>query len=71
MNAPLAAVFCSTIPAFGYGPLSDKKFVIEIQEKLYCRPCGLHGYTACPEKHFRCAKEIVDEQLLSVLNYTN
>jgi ADP-heptose:LPS heptosyltransferase len=71
MNAPVSAIFCSTIPAFGYGPLSDKKFIIEIQEKLYCRPCGLHGYKACPEKHFRCAKEIKDEQLLATLIFTN
>jgi heptosyltransferase-2 len=67
MNAPVSAIFCSTVPAFGYEPLSDKKFIIEIQEKLYCRPCGLHGYKACPEKHFRCAKEIADEQLLQTL----
>ena len=67
MNAPVAAVYCSTVPEFGFGPLSDKKFIIEIQEPLYCRPCGLHGYKACPEGHFRCAKEIKDEQLLSCL----
>ncbi|HSZ84926.1 MAG TPA: glycosyltransferase family 9 protein [Puia sp.] len=71
VNAPVSSIFCSTIPAFGYGPLSDKKFIIEIQEQLYCRPCGLHGYKACPEKHFRCAKEITDEQLLSTLTSTN
>ncbi len=67
MNAPVSAIFCSTVPAFGYGPLSDKKFIIEIQEELYCRPCGLHGYNACPEKHFNCAKKIQDEQLLQTL----
>jgi heptosyltransferase-2 len=68
MNAPAAAVFCSTIPAFGYGPLSDRRFIIEIQENLYCRPCGLHGYHSCPEKHFRCALEISDDQLIAPLN---
>jgi heptosyltransferase-2 len=67
MNAPVSAIFCSTIPAFGYGPLSDKKFIIEIKEELYCRPCGLHGYNACPEKHFHCSKKIQDEQLLQTL----
>ncbi len=67
MNAPVTAVYCSTIPAFGFGPLSDKKCIVEIKGPLYCRPCGLHGYHACPEKHFRCAREIEDEQLLSSL----
>lgn len=67
MNAPVTAVYCSTIPAFGFGPLSDKKFIVEINEKLYCRPCGLHGYKACPEKHFLCAMKIQDTQLLESL----
>ena len=63
MNAPVTAVYCSTVPAFGFGPLSDKKYIVEIREPLYCRPCGLHGYRTCPEKHFNCAWKIEDEQL--------
>ena len=55
MNAPVVAVFCSTIPAFGFGPLSDRAWVVETEESLACRPCGLHGKRACPEGHFRCA----------------
>lgn len=64
VNAPVTAVFCSTVPAFGFGPLSDERQVVEIEERLYCRPCGLHGHRTCPEGHFRCAKEIKTEQLL-------
>ena len=64
MNAPVTAVFCSTVPAFGFGPLRNNGKVIEIKERLYCRPCGLHGHKACPEGHFKCAKEITNEQLL-------
>lgn len=56
MNAPVTAIFCSTVPAFGFGPLSDKAIVAETLEPLDCRPCGLHGKRACPEGHFRCAK---------------
>ena len=67
MNAPVTAVYCSTISAFGFGPLSDKSFIVEVEEKLYCRPCGLHGYKACPEGHFRCAFDIRDEQLIATL----
>ena len=67
MNAPVAVVYCSTIPAFGYGPLSDVKFIIERKEPLYCRPCGLHGHDACPQSHFKCALDIRDEQLLQPL----
>jgi heptosyltransferase-2 len=67
VNAPTTAVYCSTVPSFGFGPLSDKSYIVEKTESLYCRPCGLHGYKACPEGHFRCAFEIRDEQLLETL----
>ncbi|MEN8122844.1 MAG: glycosyltransferase family 9 protein [Bacteroidota bacterium] len=64
MNAPVTAVFCSTIPGFGFGPLSDKSYIAETSEKLKCRPCGLHGKKTCPEGHFKCATEIKIEDLL-------
>ena len=67
MNAPVTVVYCSTIPAFGFGPLSDHGKIIELKAPLYCRPCGLHGYKACPEGHFFCAHKISDQQLLGVL----
>jgi heptosyltransferase-2 len=67
MNAPVTAVYCSTLPGFGFGPLSDKKFIIETTALLPCRPCGLHGRKACPESHFKCAFGIREEQLLEVL----
>ncbi|MFI5218494.1 MAG: glycosyltransferase family 9 protein [Bacteroidia bacterium] len=59
MNAPLTAFFCSTIPDFGFGPLSKKSKTVETLVKLSCRPCGLHGYKSCPEKHFKCATTIL------------
>lgn len=55
MHAPVTAVFCSTVPAFGFGPLNANGRVVQLEEPLYCRPCGLHGYRACPEGHFTCA----------------
>ncbi|HTA27904.1 MAG TPA: glycosyltransferase family 9 protein [Bacteroidia bacterium] len=71
VNAPATAVFCSTIPAFGFGPLSSESFIVEIKEKLDCRPCGLHGYKACPLKHFKCAEMINVEQLVETLPAQN
>jgi ADP-heptose:LPS heptosyltransferase len=58
MNAPVTAFFCSTIPAFGFGPLGKNSKIIEVKEKLACRPCGLHGKKECPEGHFNCAYQI-------------
>jgi heptosyltransferase-2 len=72
VNAPVTAVFCSTIPEFGFGPLSDHSKVIQTHEKLDCRPCGLHGKKACPKGHFKCATEIdVNEMLNFGRNRTN
>lgn len=67
VNAPSAVVFCSTIPEFGFGPLSDKGIIIQTDVNLQCRPCGLHGKNACPEKHFDCARTISIDKLLNVL----
>jgi heptosyltransferase-2 len=64
MDAPVIAVYCSTIPAFGFGPLSTKSRIVETPEKLSCRPCGLHGKKACPQGHFKCATTIQISQLL-------
>ncbi|MDR9397907.1 glycosyltransferase family 9 protein [Salibacter sp.] len=64
MNAPTTAIFCSTVPAFGFGPLSDNSYVIETEEELTCRPCGLHGHKACPKGHFKCSMTISIRQAL-------
>jgi heptosyltransferase-2 len=67
VNAPVTVVYCSTIPAFGYGPLSTEKHIVEVLEVLPCRPCGLHGKSACPKGHFNCAMHIKTQQLLNPL----
>ncbi len=70
VNAPVAAMFCSTIPAFGFGPSSDISFVFETEEKLDCRPCGLHGYTSCPKGHFRCSHIDTDHIVSRIFTQT-
>lgn len=67
MDAPVTAVFCSTIPLFGYGPVSSHAAIVQIEGPLYCRPCGLHGKKECPEGHFRCAFDIKEAQLEQTL----
>lgn len=56
MNAPITAIFCSTVPYFGFGPLSDESHIVETKKELSCRPCGLHGKKKCPMEHFDCSK---------------
>ena len=67
VNAPVVAVYCSTLPNFGFGPLSDHSFVVQTNEALSCRPCGIHGKKQCPLKHFDCAKTIKMDQLIAPL----
>jgi heptosyltransferase-2 len=67
VNAPVVAIYCSTIPAFGFGPLSTNSFIVETQEQLACRPCGLHGNKQCPLGHFNCAHSIENAQLIAPL----
>jgi heptosyltransferase-2 len=68
MNAPVTAIFCSTVPEFGFGPLSDRSTIIQTELNLPCRPCGIHGFNTCPEKHFKCAQTIHIKSLLNIPN---
>ena len=67
VNAPVATVFCSTSPRYGFSPLSDQSYVIQTGERLNCRPCGPHGRAACPRRHFRCVVSIGNENLIRPL----
>lgn len=63
-NANICAVFCSTVPEFGFGPLSDFSKIVQV-DGLDCKPCGLHGHRECPEGHFRCALDLDTKKLLN------
>lgn len=67
VNAPVTVVYCSTIPDFGFGPLSDDCAVVEAGNRPACRPCGLHGFRECPERHFQCATGIDTRDLVKRL----
>jgi len=64
MDAPTTTIFCSTIPDLGFGPLASNSKVVETKENLNCRPCGLHGLKQCPEKHFKCANNILIQDII-------
>ena len=39
-------------------------------DNLYCRPCAIHGGNSCPEKHFRCMREITPDLIENeIYNY--
>jgi heptosyltransferase-2 len=67
VNARTTAIFCSTVPAFGYTPLSQDSVVIDVGNSLDCRPCGLHGHRQCPLGHFKCGEDIALETVLATV----
>lgn len=68
VNAKTTAIFCSTVPAFGYTPLADDSCVVDVGNTLACRPCGLHGHTGCPLGHFKCSQDIEIQKVLATIN---
>jgi heptosyltransferase-2 len=67
VNAKTTAIFCSTVPAFGYTPLAIDSVVVDVGDSLSCRPCGLHGYKACPLGHFKCSLDINVNRVLETI----
>jgi lipopolysaccharide heptosyltransferase II len=56
------AIFGSTTRELGFFPLPELSLVVENTD-LSCRPCSHTGLHRCPEKHFRCMKEIQPESV--------
>ncbi len=69
-NTPVLTIYGSTIPEFGFYPFRQFDGIVQV-ENLYCKPCGIHGYKRCPEKHFRCMidlkPDIVYRHIKSIL----
>ncbi|MDF5691170.1 glycosyltransferase family 9 protein [Aquirufa aurantiipilula] len=63
-NVPTVAVYCSTVPSFGFGPLADWNRIVETKHVLDCRPCGDHGKKNCPLGHYACGEGIEAKSLL-------
>ncbi len=38
VNAPVTAVYCSTLPSFGFGPLSDKSLLLKRKSRSTAVP---------------------------------
>ncbi len=66
-NTPTVALFASTVPRFGFGPLASSHVVVEPAVELACRPCGMHGRKRCPEGHFRCGWELPVQAVLEAV----
>lgn len=64
INAKTTTVFCSTTPQFGFGPLADQSIIVESEQELKCKPCGIHGKKKCIKQDFKCGSTIDTNTLL-------
>jgi len=65
MHTPVVTIFGSTVQEFGFYPYGEGNGII--QKQLYCRPCGIHGRNRCPERHFRCMREISAQEVFETV----
>jgi ADP-heptose:LPS heptosyltransferase len=70
LGVQIISIWGNTIPAFGmypYYPNNPEKYLIIENKNLTCRPCSKLGYDKCPKKHFKCMKEIEEENIIKAL----
>lgn len=66
-KVPTVAVFCSTVPEFGFGPWRNERSVIVEKNGLACRPCGRHGRMSCPPGHQRCMRDLESQSVIAAV----
>ena len=64
-ETPVVTIFGSTVKDFGFYPYGKRSAIAEVKN-LYCRPCGIHGRRKCPEKHFKCMKDLKPEIVIKL-----
>jgi len=57
VKTPSVALFCATIPEFGFGPWENEHRILGVAG-LACRPCGRHGAKTCPTGTRACMLEL-------------
>jgi heptosyltransferase-2 len=62
-DTPIVMIYGSTLPAFGFYPLTSKNVIIE-NKSLTCRPCTDHGRKNCPLKHLKCMEDLKVEEII-------
>ncbi|MCC6933856.1 MAG: lipopolysaccharide heptosyltransferase II [Deltaproteobacteria bacterium] len=65
-KTPIVAIFCATVPEFGYGPWQVEHEMVQV-DGLSCRPCGRHGHKDCPTGTHYCQINISERLVLDKL----
>ena len=66
-KVPNVAIFCSTSPAFGFGPWQNNALVVE-RDDLECKPCSRHGSRKCPTGTEECTRELAAEKVIDAID---
>ena len=53
----------NTVPEFGMTPYKTPHEILEVKP-LSCRPCSKLGFDDCPQRHFKCMKQLTPEYVL-------
>ena len=61
---PVVALFCATVPEFGFGPWATRSLTLGV-EGLSCRPCGRHGGQTCPTGTHACQRKLAAETVVT------
>ena len=67
LKVPNVAIFCSTSPAFGFGPWQNNALVIE-RDELDCKPCSRHGSHTCPTGTEDCTRGLAAENVIDAID---
>ncbi|MFO8066577.1 MAG: glycosyltransferase family 9 protein [Bacteroidales bacterium] len=68
---PIVSLWGNTIPEFGmypYMPAYENLSRIVEVKGLSCRPCSKIGHKKCPKKHFKCMKDINENEIVEFCN---
>lgn len=63
LKKKVVAIFGSTTRELGFFPCSNDAAIVQ-NVYLRCRPCSHVGRHECPEKHFKCMKDITPDHVI-------
>lgn len=63
----IISVWGNTVPEFGMYPYKTGESKFAEVKDLYCRPCSKIGFDKCPKGHFRCIREIDEDQIVKAI----
>lgn len=71
LRKPLVSIWGGTVPQFGMYPYMPKgmeslSHIVE-NKQLKCRPCHKLGRESCPKGHFKCMKDIGNNEVVDII----